>query len=66
VLGKVSKGEKCSLCSGPAVRSLSASEASKYFEVEAEARGRVYLCKRHYKEYKKRSEEVRELERLRW
>jgi len=26
----------------------------------------VYLCKGHYKEYKKRSEEARELERLRW
>jgi len=65
-LGKVSKGEKCSLCSEPAVKSLSASEASKYFNVETGARGRVYLCKRHYKEYKKKSEEARELERLRW
>jgi ABC-type transport system involved in Fe-S cluster assembly fused permease/ATPase subunit len=65
-LGKVSKGEKCSFCSEPAVKSLSAFETSKYFKVEAEARGRVYLCKKHYKEYKKKSEKARELERLRW
>lgn len=65
-MGRVSKGEKCSLCPEPAVKSLSVLEASKYFKIEGEARGRVYLCKRHYKEYKKKSEETRELERLRW
>jgi len=65
-IGQGLQGGECSLCSEPAVKSLSASEVSKYFKVEAEARSRVYLCKRHYKEYKKRSEEARELERLRW
>jgi len=66
VLGKVSKGEACSLCGKPAVKSISAVEASKYFKVQGGARGRVYLCKEHYKEYKKLSKKDREIERLRW
>ena len=65
-MGKVSKGEKCTFCDEPAIRSISAVEASKYFKLHAEPRGRVYLCKKHYKEYKKMSKEDRELERLRW
>jgi len=65
-LGKISKGEKCALCNDVAVRSISTAEVSRYFNVRLETRRRVYLCKKHYKEYKKRSEEERELERLRW
>lgn len=65
-MGKVSKGEKCTFCNEPAIKSISVADASKYFKIQAEPRGRVYLCKKHYKEYKKMSKEERELERLRW
>lgn len=65
-MGKVSKGEKCTFCDDIAVRSVSTVEASRYFDVKLEVRGRIYLCKKHYREYKKKSKEGRELERLRW
>ncbi|MDI9619587.1 MAG: hypothetical protein QFX33_02000 [Candidatus Nezhaarchaeota archaeon] len=65
-MGRVSKGEKCSFCSGQAFKSISAVEASKYFNIKAETRKRVYLCRDHYKEYKRKSKGDRDLERSRW
>jgi len=53
-MGRVAKGEKCSVvgCDNLAVRSLSnekiSSSGLKVNEVK-----RVYLCKDHYKEYRK-------------
>jgi len=66
-LGKVSKGVKCSVadCSEKAAVSLSASNVSKYMSV-AETRGTAYLCRSHYKQYKKLSKKDRELERARY
>lgn len=65
-MGKVSKGEKCSLCDDVAIKSVPTARASKYLNIKSETRGRIYLCKKHYKDYKKLSKGERELERLRW
>ncbi|MEM4576618.1 MAG: hypothetical protein QW701_04035 [Candidatus Nezhaarchaeales archaeon] len=65
-MSRTSKGEKCAFCDDIAVRSVSTVKAAKYFNIKPEARGRIYLCKKHYKEYKKKSKEERDLERLRW
>ncbi|MHC1586361.1 MAG: hypothetical protein ACXQTV_02300 [Candidatus Hecatellaceae archaeon] len=67
-MGKTSQGVKCSVegCQNPAVRSLSAEKvASAGLKVSSSGR-RVYLCKEHYKQFKKLSRRERELERVRW
>lgn len=54
-MGRVDKGVKCSFsgCSKEAVRSLSLEKVKPSgLNVSAEGR-RAYLCKEHYKEYKK-------------
>jgi len=53
-------------CNNPAVRSLSYEEASKAnLRFKTKAR-RVYLCKEHYKIYKKSVKKLKRLERWRW
>ena len=66
-LGKVAKGMECSIvgCSNKAEFSLSAGSVGKYLNVDKNVR-RVYLCRIHYKEYKKASKRDRELERVRY
>jgi len=65
-MGKVSKGISCSVdgCSREAIRSLS---AAKVEEAGLKVKGtrRVYLCKEHYKEYKKATKKEKTLERWR-
>jgi len=70
VMGKVRKGVQCSVkeCNKQAVRSISYvdfSNAKLPFEVESVG-NRVYLCKEHYKEYKKATKRERKLEKWRW
>jgi len=60
-MGRISKGAMCSIkdCNEPAVRSISRVEFEKsklglpLKEDKETTRGRVYLCKKHYSEYKK-------------
>jgi len=56
-MGKVKKGEQCSVsgCESPAVRSLSPSYAAemKRAGYELNDSARLYLCEQHYKEFKK-------------
>ncbi|ABL77707.1 hypothetical protein [Thermofilum pendens] len=57
-MGRVSKGVECSIkgCSGQAERSISRDifEKSKVgLELKEGVGDRVYLCKTHYKEFKK-------------
>jgi|TARA_B100001964_G_C14230094_1_gene599586 hypothetical protein len=66
-LGKVSKGVGCSAkgCSDSAVKSLSKNKLiGSGIEISGERR--VYLCRSHYKELKKSSKKVDDIERLRW
>jgi hypothetical protein len=66
-LGRVDKGVKCSIsgCGNQAVRSISVVKVrSAGLNVRGERR--AYLCKEHYKEYKKRTKKDKQLERMRY
>ncbi len=53
-------------CGEVAVRSLSINKVREAgLDVKPSGR-RVYLCKKHYKEFKKRRKKLDRLERLRW
>jgi hypothetical protein len=66
-LGRIDKGVKCSVsgCSRQAVRSISTAEVrSAGLTVGGEKR--AYLCKEHYKEYKKKTKKDKQLEKMRY
>jgi len=65
-LGRVAKGVKCSVtgCGNDAVRSLPVDKVKSAGLKVGEAR-RVYLCKEHYKEFKKETKKDRVLEKWR-
>jgi hypothetical protein len=66
-LGRVAKGVKCSVvgCDKEAVRSLSKEKVSAAGLKVSEAR-RSYLCKDHYKEFKKGTKKEKMLEKWRY
>jgi len=66
-MGRVAKGVKCSVagCEGEAVRSLSTEKVNAAGLKVGEVR-RAYLCKRHYKEYKKGTKKEKMLEKWRY
>ena len=65
-MGKIGKGTKCSVkgCNEEAVRSLDIGKV-KQAGVNAEGEKRAYLCKEHYKDYKKGNKKSSQLERWR-
>lgn len=70
-MGRISKGETCSVegCDQPAVRSLSPVEASVLEKLGyklVEKHRRIYLCEKHYKEYKKLRKKEERLEKWRY
>jgi hypothetical protein len=66
-LGRVAKGVKCSVsnCGADAVRSLSA-EKVRVAGLRVGSERRAYLCKEHYKEYKKKTKKDKQLEQWRY
>jgi hypothetical protein len=64
-VGRINKGTKCSLanCNEDAVRSVSGPKV-KATGLDIEGK-RAYLCKDHYREYKKESKKERQIERWR-
>jgi len=66
-LGRIAKGEKCSVsgCEKQAARSLATERVVSAGLKVGEAR-RSYLCKDHYKEYKKQTKKDNLLERWRY
>jgi hypothetical protein len=66
-LGRIDKGVKCSVsgCGRDAVRSLSA-EKVKSAGLKVGTERRAYLCKDHYKDYKKRTKKDKQLEKWRY
>lgn len=66
-MGRIDKGVKCSVsgCSQEAVRSLSA-EKVKAAGLKVTGEKRAYLCKEHYKEYKKKTKKDKQLEKWRY
>jgi hypothetical protein len=67
-MGRVDKGVNCSVdgCDKMAERSMSGSKATMATSMGLGAAKRVYLCKDHYKEWKKETKQDRENERARW
>jgi thymidine kinase len=67
-MGRIDKGVKCSAsgCGREAVRSLSAEKVrTAGLKVGSDER-RTYLCKEHYKEYKKKTKRDKKIERWRY
>ncbi|MHA1377561.1 MAG: hypothetical protein ACTSRG_04160 [Candidatus Helarchaeota archaeon] len=67
-MGTITKGQMCSVqgCEKEAVRSLSLMDVSKYLELKVGSRiRRAYLCKEHYKDYKKKSKKDKKTEKMR-
>jgi hypothetical protein len=66
LLGKVEKGVKCSVssCGKDAVRSISAGKVTAA-GLKVDTERRAYLCKEHYKEFKKATKKDRTLEKWR-
>jgi len=66
-MGRIEKGVNCSVpgCKNIAVRSVSGVKAGRSGLPIKEVR-HAYLCKEHYKEFKKNSREERRVEKWRW
>ncbi|MGI8831883.1 MAG: hypothetical protein ACR2IS_04520 [Nitrososphaeraceae archaeon] len=68
-MGRVDKGINCNIqgCDENAGRSITDSKARMAPNMDIDSSGkRVYLCKVHYKEWKKATKEDRDNERARW
>jgi hypothetical protein len=63
-LGRIDKGEKCSVCGGEALRSISADKV-KAAGMKAGNDNRAFLCKEHYKEFKKKTKKDKTLDKWR-
>ena len=64
-MGRIKKGVKCTVanCDDDAVRSVSRPKAnSAGLDIEGK---RAYLCKDHYKEFKKESKKDKQIEKWR-
>lgn len=66
-MGRVDKGVKCSIsgCGNQAVRSISAAKV-RLAGLTVIGEKRAYLCKEHYKEYKKKTKKDKQLEKMRY
>ncbi len=67
-MGRIEKGVKCSVsgCSREAARSISSDKVKAAgLKVSGEEK-RAFICKEHYKEYKKKSKKDKTLDRWRW
>jgi len=67
IVGRIDKGEKCSVnsCSNVAERSISADKVKAAGLKIGNNDNRAYLCKEHYKEYKKKSKKDKILDKWR-
>jgi len=67
-LGRIDKGVKCSIsgCSSEAVRSISAEKVRSAGLKIGSSEKRAYLCKQHYKEYKKKTKKDKQIEKWRY
>jgi uncharacterized protein YlaI len=64
-LGRIDKGAKCSVCGMEAIRSI-ASDKVKAAGLKVGDDKRAYLCKEHYKEYKKKTKKDKTLDKWRY
>ncbi len=67
-LGRIEKGEKCSVqgCNNEAARSISADKCKAAGLNVGSADKRAYICKEHYKDYKKKTKKDKTLDKWRY
>lgn len=67
-MGRISKGVKCSVsgCGKDATRSISAGKVRSAGLKIGSGERRAYLCKEHYKEYKKKTKKEKKVEQWRY
>jgi hypothetical protein len=67
-MGRVEKGQKCNVsgCGNESARSLSVDKVRAAGLKIGGAEKRAYLCKDHYKEYKKGSKKDKQLDKWRF
>ena len=67
-MGRIEKGVKCSVsgCSNEAVRSISADKVKATGLSVSTKETRAFICREHYKEYKKKSKKDKTLDKWRW
>ena len=68
-MGRIDKGVTCSVqgCDQKGERSITSTKAQMATDLDMDLTGkRAYLCKSHYKEWKKATKEERDNERARW
>jgi hypothetical protein len=67
-LGRIDKGVKCSVagCSREAARSFSTEKAKSAGLNVSSGEKRAYLCKEHYKEFKKKTKKDKTVEKWRY
>ncbi len=67
-MGRIDKGQKCTVvgCSRDADRSISVDKAKSAGLNVSSGEKRAYLCKEHYKEFKKKSKKDKTLEKWRY
>ncbi len=66
-MGRIDKGVKCSVsgCGSEAARSISADKV-KTAGLKVGNEKRAYLCKEHYKDFKKKTKKDKQLEKMRF
>jgi hypothetical protein len=66
-MGRIAKGVKCSVsgCAKDAIRSLPAAKVTEA-GLNVGSERRAYLCKEHYKAYKKATKKDKQLEKWRY
>jgi len=67
-VGRIDKGVKCSVsgCSSEAIRSLSTGKAKSAGLKVGSSEKRVYACKEHYKEFKKKTKKDKTIDKWRY
>ena len=67
-MGRVEKGVKCNVsgCSREAARSMSADKVKAAGLNVSSKEKRAYICKEHYKEYKKKTKKDKTLDKWRY
>jgi len=67
-LGRIDKGVKCDVsgCGNEAVRSLNSDKAKSAGLKVSSSEKRVYLCREHYKEFKKKTKKDKTIDKWRY
>ena len=66
-MGRIEKGQKCTVsgCSREAARSISVDKVKAVLNVNSNEK-RAYICKEHYKEYKKKTKKDKTIDKWRY